>query len=113
MLPVNLVISILLYWVICSGFYLVAAFVFTRIMKALARIQKGWTRSVLWLLMVTPVRGAVVLLPFFIGLDSVRSKPEPEKLSLLIFVILCFAASLVPAWIYLRKYFRDWPEIPR
>jgi hypothetical protein len=95
---------VILYWAVCTGFYFVAALAFVRVMASLVRVPKGWIRNSLWLLLFTPVRGALILFPYIFGIIKILPNPEPDRLMLVIFVSLCFAASLIPAAIYWRKH---------
>jgi hypothetical protein len=97
------VLFIILYWAACCGFYFGAALAFVRVMKLLTSVPKGWIRSSLWVLMITPVRGVVMLFPYFLGLSQIRLRPEPDKLVLFFLSTLCFAASLIPATMYWRR----------
>jgi len=95
------VLYVILYWTACCGFYLVASLAFVRVMASLVRIPKGWMRNSVWVLIFTPVRGAVVLVPY---LFSLRFITEPNKLVLMVLTSLCFVTSLIPAWLYFRKH---------
>ena len=100
---IGLIFLVLLYWAVCCGLYYLAALAFVSIMGSLVRVPKGWLRNALWLFFYTPVRLLVVLFPY--GLAFVLFYVQQTR-DLVVFVLvnLCFFASLMPAWQYVRKH---------
>lgn len=100
------ILLLLLYWLICCGFYYLMALAFVGIMGHLVRIPKGWFRNALWLFFFTPARIVVVLFPFFLALELfyIPLNPQKKDVDVLVMVILLFFISLIPAWRHVSRH---------